>query len=419
MKKNENLNKWLWKWHFIAGLISLPFVILLSVTGLIYLFKDDFEAGKQKHIKEVVIQGNSISFQQQLEIANKSAIKKPNSMILPSITNQATEFISGKFGGKSSLYVDPYGGDVTGEIISRNTFMHKIRKLHGELLMGKWGTKIVELIGSWMVVLIITGLYVWWPSKGLKLKGFLIPRANIDRRTFFRDLHAISGFWVSILLLMTLAGGFPWTDVFGGNFKWVQKVTNTGYPTTWNGKQLKSEIKSNPLTLDQMVTIVEKQNLTGKVTIQFPKNQEGVFSISNELFSNQQAQVMIHFDQYSGKQLLKHNWKNVGVLMRGRMWLMAFHQGQFGKWNWWLMIFTAFILTALSISAVTAYLLRKRKESWGVPKVPAKFKVGYGIIGILVLLSIIFPLFGLSLVLIILIEYFRKKKNNYQLKTSK
>ena len=36
--KNRQLNQWLWKWHFIAGLISLPFVALLAITGGIYLF---------------------------------------------------------------------------------------------------------------------------------------------------------------------------------------------------------------------------------------------------------------------------------------------------------------------------------------------------------------------------------------------
>lgn len=410
MKKNEKLNKWLWKWHFIAGLVSLPFVLLLSVTGLIYLFKDDFEAPKHKDIKEVVIEGNPVSFQEQWDIANEKAVKKPNSMVVPTSGNQATEFISGRFDGKTSFYVNPYQGTSSGEIIPKNTIMFKIRKLHGELLMGTWGTKIVELIASWMIVLIITGLYVWWPAGKEKVKGFIIPRFNVGKRTFFRDLHAVSGFWMSILLLIVLAGGLPWTDVFGSSFKWLQDVTNTGYPLTWDGKHLNSEVIGKPLTLDQMVAIAKEQNLPGDVTISFPKSAKGIFSVSNEHFSNQQEQKMIHFDQYTGKQLLKHDWSDVGFLMRGRMWVMAFHQGQFGKWNWALMIFIALILTVMSISAITSYLLRKQKGNWGVPKVPSKFKVGYGIITILSILAIVFPLFGISLIFIIIIEYFRKRK---------
>ena len=57
MKTNTKLNKWLWKWHFIAGLILLPFILLLSVTGVIYLFKAQYEAPIYKPVKEVAAQG--------------------------------------------------------------------------------------------------------------------------------------------------------------------------------------------------------------------------------------------------------------------------------------------------------------------------------------------------------------------------
>ncbi|EZH74261.1 peptidase [Aquimarina atlantica] len=409
MKKNRQLNQWLWKWHFIAGLISLPFIILLSITGGLYLFKADYEASKHKDIKEVVVQGAPISLQQQWEIANKNAIKKPNTMILTSAANQATEFISGRFGGKSSLYVNPYSGAVSGEIITRDTTMFKIRKLHGELLSGKFGTKIVELIASWMMVLILTGLYVWWPDRGRKIKGVFIPRMNEGKRTFYRDIHAITGFWISGLLLLILAGGFPWTDVVGENFKQLQKITNTGYPATWKGHQLQSKDKGDALTLDQMAAKAEDLQLPGTVMIHFPKGPKSVFSVSNVNPSDLNTQKKIHFDQYSGQQILSNNWDDVGILMRGRMWVMAFHQGEFGAWSWWLMLLTAIALTIMSISALVSYVMRKRKGNWGIPKVPVTFKIGYGIMVSIVILAIVFPLFGISLLLIISTEYLRAK----------
>ena len=33
-----------WRWHFYAGLFVIPFMILLSVTGMIYLFKPQLDA---------------------------------------------------------------------------------------------------------------------------------------------------------------------------------------------------------------------------------------------------------------------------------------------------------------------------------------------------------------------------------------
>jgi len=382
MKKNTKLNQWLWKWHVIAGLISLPFVLLLSITGGIYLFKADYETPKQKHTKEVIAQATLISLDKQLQIANKHAHKKPNAVVLSSKPDQATEFVSGRFSHKNSIFINPYTGAITGKIIPKNTKMHTVRKLHGELLTGRFGTKIIEGIASWMVVLILTGLYVWWPAGKWNIKGFFIPRVKAGKRILFRDLHAIIGFWMSGLLLLILAGGLPWTDIFGENFK-----------------------SDSPLTIDQMAIYAEALELPGKVTLHLPKSPEAVFSVSNQNPSDLNAQKMIHFDQYSGEKIHINYWKDVGILMRGRMWVMAFHQGQFGGWNWWLMFLTAIVLIIMSSAALVSYIIRKKKGSWSIPQTPDNFRLGYGVVVIIVLLAMIFPLFGLSVLLIVSGEY--------------
>ncbi|MBP2833404.1 PepSY domain-containing protein [Aquimarina sp. U1-2] len=420
MKKNKNLNKWLWKWHFIAGLISLPFVLIISITGGIYLFKTNYETPRQKHIKKVAVEGTPISFQEQWQIARNNTSEKLNAIVLSANADQATQFVSGRFGRKSSVYVNPYTGKVSGTIATKDTDMFKVRKLHGELLMGKFGTKIIELIASWMVVLIITGLYVWWPARQQMLKGVFVPRLRQGKRIIYRDIHAISGFWMSGLLLLILAGGFPWTDVFGDNFKRVQKVTNTGYPSTWEGREFRSEIKVQPLTIDQMINKAKALQLPGIVTVHLPNGPSSVFSASNYNPSNLESQKKVHFDQYSGHIIMTNHWSDVGVLMRARLWVMAFHQGEFGAWNWWLMLCTAIALTILSLSALFSYALRKRNGTWGVPKVPVAFKIGYGIITVLVILSLVFPLFGISVLAILCIEFILKlnKKRRITFRTS-
>ncbi len=414
MQKKHQLNLWFWKWHFIAGLISLPFIVLLSITGGIYLFKANYETPIYAPTTTVVAEGTALSYQEQYQLAKQHAPKKLNAMVVPQKATDATAFSSGRFGGKTSLYIDPYKKEVTGHILPKESLMYTVQKLHGELLLGKFGTTIVELIASWMVVLLITGLYIWWPANGWSLKGFFVPRIKQGKRLFYRDLHAISGFWISGLLLLVLAGGFPWTDTFGSNFKWVQKVTHTGYPSTWQGRGVTSSTiettKQQPLPLDAIVAMAKKMELPGEVTIQFPKGKKGVYSISNNHIPDQKRQVMIHLDQYSGKPVLQHQWSDVGFLMRGRMWVMAFHQGEFGLWNWWLMLFVAILLALMSLSAMVSYILRKQKGNWGVPKVPKSFVVSYGLIALLIVLGLIFPLFGISLIILFLYEKFGKKR---------
>lgn len=406
--KNRKLNQWLWKWHFIAGLVSLPFILVLSITGAIYLFNPDVESKEVAKIQDVEnLHKTPISYQQQWENAKEKLKKKPSSMVINDNPEKATEFVVGRFSHKTTVFVNQYTGEATGTFSPKDTWMYTVRKLHGELLGGKIGTKIIELIASWMVVLILTGIYIWWPfSSGIK--GVFTIRFKEGKRILFRDLHAVTGFWMSLLLLLILAGGLPWTDVFGSNFKWVQKVTNTGFPKTWSGRGLISEVKEKRMTIEEMVAIANQQKLKGTVSIGLPKSAKSTFSVANKTFPLT-AQRKLHFDQYSGKLVKEHTWSDVGFLMRGRMWVMAFHQGQFGGWNWWLMFLVSLGLTLMTIAGLLSYLYRKQKGNWGVPKVSSQFKVGKLIIFILVLLGILLPMFGISILLILLFEQVFKR----------
>ncbi|MGB8703561.1 MAG: PepSY domain-containing protein [Gillisia sp.] len=397
--KNSKLNSWLWRWHVIAGLISLPFILILSITGGIYLFKNYYEASSLEKINRIEAEGQPLSLQKQWEIVQKQAEKKPDEIILNKKPEQATRFASGQFANASTVYLNPYSGNILARVKERETDMFKVRNLHGELLTGKWGTKIVELIACWLIVLILTGIYVWWPGKKWKLKGVFLIRTKEGKRNFFRDLHAVTAFWFSILLLMVLLGGLPWTDVFGDYFKWMQKVTDTGYPMTWQANNVYSvPSERETISLDSVAKIAEKLNLPGEVHIGLPHKETDVYTISNTVGDPHFLEVH-HLDQFTGKEIVSNNWDDIGVLMQGRLWFMAFHQGQFGTWNKYLMLLTAIALFTLSLSALISYILRE-KNGWGIPKVPKSFRAGKVVVGLIILLGLLLPLFGLSILFI-------------------
>lgn len=405
--KNKSLNQWLWKWHVIAGLISLPVVLVLSLTGAVYLFKGDYEQRVYQHVYEVPVQGTALSLSRQLLRAEEAASRPITQVVVPRRDDQATQFVSGRRSGKRSVYIDPYSGEVTGELATSETFMYKVRKLHGELLLGDWGTKVVELVASWLVVLILTGLYVWWPARGWSLAGFFTIRRHRGRRIFLRDLHAVGGFWLSLMLLVILAGGMPWTDVFGAQFKRLQNATGSGYPATWgNSRGLRSVAVGEPMDLDQMASLAVAQGLEGEVTIRLPAAPESVFTVANRAHLLRDQRV-IHFDQYSGAVVEAHAWSDVGSMMTARQVFMRLHQGEYGALNWGLVLLTAVAFFCTSLSALASYWLRRPANGWGLPKVPESWVVGRMLIALILVLGVLLPLFGLSLVLIWLWENLR------------
>ncbi|WP_318496083.1 PepSY-associated TM helix domain-containing protein [Photobacterium leiognathi] len=401
----KKIHHWLWRWHIIAGLISLPFILLLSVTGAIYLFKADYEQQTYRSMTQVTPSVSYLTYQQQLDIAQKAAkengVAIPTKMILPDSDYQATQFIAGRFSSESYTFVNPYTGDVTGQFARKDTLMQKVRKLHGELLLGKKGSWVIELVASWLVVLIMTGLYLFFPRSMAEIRTLFRVRVKQGKSTFYRDLHALCGFWLSLALMLVLAGGLPWTELFGSNFKTVRDQTGTGYPMGYHGRGLESDsTKAAKLDLDDVVTIAKDKDLAGVVTITIPTKPKGIYSISNraEALKDQQQ---IHVDQYSGNVIKTFSWSDVGVLSNGRHVVMRIHQGEFfGQANWYFMLGLCVLTAVLSASALVSYCLRKPKKNLGLPKAARDKQIGVLLWGSMLLLGITLPMFGISLLAI-------------------
>lgn len=52
--------------------------------------------------------------------------------------------------------------------------------------------------------------------------------------------------------------------------KQLQKISNTGYPATWDGRGLKSQHFKDPLSLDEMIQIAKNHPLQGTVSLKLP-----------------------------------------------------------------------------------------------------------------------------------------------------
>jgi uncharacterized iron-regulated membrane protein len=70
--------------------------------------------------------------------------------------------------------------------------------------------------------MILTGLFLWWPSKSKGLGGVLYPRLRQGGRTFWKDIHSVMGIYVSFFALFLLFTGLPWAKAWGGYLKAIR-----------------------------------------------------------------------------------------------------------------------------------------------------------------------------------------------------
>jgi len=167
-----------WRWHFYAGLFVIPFMILLSITGIIYLFKPQLDTWMYADLMQVSVAEQRLSADQQLAIVREAYPQAVVSKYLPpAAQDRSAQFVINRDGQELNLFVDPYNDSVLGTQDALWNLQTVVRKLHGDLLIGTVGDRLIELAAGWGIVLVVSGLYLWWP-RGSGGAGVLWPRLS-------------------------------------------------------------------------------------------------------------------------------------------------------------------------------------------------------------------------------------------------
>lgn len=165
-----------------------------------------------------------LSYKEQVQTAQQAYPQATVTQFTPNVAvNRSAEVVVATAEGRDlNVFVDPYAGKVLGVRDEERNLQAIARKIHGTLLIGDWGDYLIELAVSWALVLLVSGLYLWLPRKNISLMGTLIPRlCSKNKRIFWRDLHAVPGFYGVLLIGFLILTGLPWTGFWGDTFAQV------------------------------------------------------------------------------------------------------------------------------------------------------------------------------------------------------
>ena len=194
-------------------------MLLLAITGSIYLFKPQLDSLMYPNL--LFVPGQDVTsvlpYSQQLQTVQRAYPNATISNITPSIApDRSTEVAITTADNELTAFVNPYNGQLLGTRDENQNLQAIIRRLHGELMIGKIGDYLVELAACWGLVLLLTGLYLWLPRNGFSVWGVLLPRLNsTSKRVFWRDLHSVSGFYGAILIAILILTGLTWSGFWG------------------------------------------------------------------------------------------------------------------------------------------------------------------------------------------------------------
>ncbi|MFJ4375946.1 PepSY-associated TM helix domain-containing protein [Pseudomonas japonica] len=431
-----------WRWHFYAGLFVAPVMILLAVTGIIYLFKPQLdplmyrslmvvEAGHHRHPADHLLH--------QVQTAYPGGTI---TQYLPAVaSDRSAQFVVKRDGQELNVFVDPYSGQVLGAQDAKSNLQAVARALHGELMVGSVGDRVVELAAGWGIVLVVSGLYLWWPRGG-RLAGVFWPRMNARGRLLWRDLHAVSGFWGSLVLLLMLLSGMTWTGFWGKQYAdlwnrfpaamWNDVPTSDQEARTLNSAARQTvpwAVENTPLpesagahaehqghqavdsgpaapevSLQRVEDIAGERGVEPGYSITLPKTGSGVFTIA--VFADDpRNDATLHVDQYTGKVLVDVRWQDYSTVARATELGVMLHEGKvFGVVNQLLILLICLMVLLGSVSGLVMWWKRRPEGGLGVPPLRHDLPRWKTATVVMLVLGVAFPLVGVSMLVVWLLD---------------
>ncbi len=429
----------IWRWHFYAGVFTIPFVLILSVTGTIYLFKPQIEAWEEQSFDDLSAAGTSVPLVDQVNAAVAvvdggvfDALEVPKQS--EAGVQSASRVLVRKGKNTVRVFVDPVSCSVLGSMVDDERLTSIAKHIHGELLLGKRGSYLVELAASWTLVMVLTGIVLWWPKDLNRMAGVLYPRLTRSGRVFWRDLHSVGGIWVSLLVVFLIVTGLPWATFWGDYFKSVRKLTGTAvvkqdwesghehHDATMTSTEKRPKAATSPFRrtavdpstykiaeLERVAPIAMTLSLAPPCLIRPPDDGSSIWNIES-VTGNRPLRKTVQVDAVSGEILSESGYNDRHWIDQAVGQGIALHEGQrFGLANQLLALVATGGLVLLSFSGLVLWWRRRTVGTLGAPTAKdvsesVSLQRRVLLLGTLGCISVFLPLFGVSLVAVLTLE---------------
>jgi len=220
--------------HFYAGLFVAPFLFVAALTGLAYTLAPQLNQvvyGHELHVDQV---GDSkVLLAEQVAAARQAHPRGTLTTVSvfddPEATTQVS-FATPELAAEdevSTVYVDPYTGEVRGTLTTwygATPLQTWLDGFHRSLNLGDAGRMYTELAASWLWVIALGGLVLWigrkraYRGERAARRRAVLPNLKVKgvRRT--RGWHASVGVWIIVGLFFLSATGLTWSQYAGARF---------------------------------------------------------------------------------------------------------------------------------------------------------------------------------------------------------
>lgn len=363
--------------------LSIPFGIFLSVicfSGAMLVFEKEIIQMCHPHLYKVSVPEGNAAVLPPSQLIARIKEQTADSLKLTSLqySGKANEaaMVTFKNASRKSLSVNPYTGEVNGWI-EGSAFFQTMRKLHRWLLdpppqkgassVGKMTVGISTLL---MVVILVSGLVIWWPRTRKNLRNRLKVSCRKGWRRFWYDSHVALGFYSCLFLLVMALTGLTWSfgwyrsfayGLFGGNTsKQGQTYETASLPQSEHNARASKESKkpTDYTAWDKAIQEVQtKYTHYTALRIEEKKIQ---------VIQGQQLRRTdtLKFNPKNGEITETVTYADVPRTQKLRGWFYAFHTGSWGGTCTKILYFlAAFIGGVLPLSGYYLWLKKRHRAT--------------------------------------------------------
>ena len=439
-RQSGGLYHFVWRWHFYAGLFTAPFLIVLAVTGALYLFNHEIERWWYRGLMEVPpFSRVAAASAQEAAVLHAFPGAQVSRYTYPLDNHEAAEWTIKTTEGRAlTVFVDPGSTAIKGTVAPGQRLMQIVRDMHASLLLAKPGQYVMELAACWGFILLVTGIFMWWPRRA-RMRGVLVPRLRAGSRTFWKDIHSVPSMWNAALVVFLILTGLPWSIFWGQQFaklgtlssitapspnfiRQPKLVSFTGAPAEpgsddhvphsglpdlpWsvrNAPQPQAYNATRRIGIDAIMREAERRHIAAPgLRVIYPAVPFDTFVLSF-VPKTAQGQHTVNIDPGTGALLRDVSWKNYSPVGKAVEFGVMTHMGEeFGLANQLVMLASCLLLILTISFGVVMWWRRRPVGRLGAPPLPEGFRPSWAIIATAIVLGIVFPLAGLSIVLVVL-----------------
>lgn len=383
--------KFIGKLHLYLGLSTGIIVLIISITGALYVFKDEIQSYLRNdyiYHGETNISQKTVLPLSQLETKISQQINEQYPLHwvdIPLDKSKSYQFHYYESNPKAwhyfqefiiykTLYVNPFTGKVLTIEDEKNGFFNIVKYIHWSLLLKQeWGTYVVGIPTLVFVVMLISGIILWWPrnKNGVKQR-FSFQWKNVKnwkRKNY--DLHNVLGFYASLIAFVISFTGMFYAFFFVQAFVYYTfSGGETAYPDFSHIKTRAPLSQKTEFTIDKIARKVEEiypKAYSYSLDLGHPHLDEHShpnFSVFvKELSYSYHINHSLIFDENSGELLHNHSHKDKNLGEKVVAANYDIHVGAIGGFVGKCIAFVASLIAAsLPITGFLIWLGRKKKQ---------------------------------------------------------